>query len=63
MGFERKKKPDIEFVTMTQYEEGLPVAVALPKPPKMNNILGAYASELDWRNFVAPKPKNFLTSH
>ena len=59
MGFERRKKPKIEFVTMTQYENGLPVAVALPKPPKMNNILGAYASDIGLAQFRCAETEKF----
>lgn len=59
MGFERKKKPEIEFVTMTQYEEGLPVSVALPKPPKMKNILGAYTSKLGLAQFRCAETEKF----
>ena len=40
MGFERGQKLEIQFVTMTEYERGLPVEVAISKPPKMYNILG-----------------------
>jgi len=41
-GFERARKLDVFFVTLTAYEQGLPVNVAYPKPPKMVNILGEY---------------------
>src|SRR6201999_1609298 len=41
-GFDRGKKLDIYFATMTAYEQGLPVHVAFPKPPKMVKILGDY---------------------
>ncbi len=44
MGFDRGQKLDLFFVAMTAYEEGLPVHVAYPKPPKMKNILGEYLS-------------------
>ena len=40
MGFDRGKKLEIKFITMTEYEQDLPVEVAIPKPPKMHNILG-----------------------
>lgn len=32
----------LHMVTLTEYEAGLPVRVAFRKPPKMDNILGAY---------------------
>ncbi|MHC5113060.1 MAG: 2,3-bisphosphoglycerate-independent phosphoglycerate mutase [Planctomycetota bacterium] len=40
-GFPRgERRRDLHFCTMTDYEEGLPVHVAFPRPPKMANILG-----------------------
>lgn len=44
-GFDRRRKLDLCFVTMTEYEAGLPVEVLLRKPPKMKNILGSYLSD------------------
>ncbi len=43
-GFERKNKIDIEVLTFTQYESGLPVAVAFPPEP-LNDLLGQVVSE------------------
>lgn len=45
MGFSRKRKLDLCFVAMTEYEKGLPVRVAFNKPEKMADILGSYAVE------------------
>ena len=59
MGFKRGKKLDIQFVTMTEYERGLPVEVAIPKPPKMHNILGAYASEIGLTQFRCAETEKF----
>ena len=59
MGFERRKKPEIKFVTMTEYERGLPVEVAIPKPPKMHNILGAYASDIGLTQFRCAETEKF----
>ena len=59
MGFERRKKLEIKFVTMTEYERGLPVEVAIPKPPKMHNILGAYASEVGLTQFRCAETEKF----
>ena len=59
MGFERGKKLEIKFVTMTEYEQGLPVEVAIPKPPKMPNILGAYASEVGLAQFRCAETEKF----
>ena len=59
MGFERGQKLEIRFVTMTEYEQGLPVTVAIPKPPKMHNILGAYASEVGLTQFRCAETEKF----
>ena len=59
MGFERGKKLEIQFVTMTEYEQGLPVEVAIPKPPKMHNILGAYASDIGLTQFRCAETEKF----
>ncbi len=45
-GFERGKKLDIFFATMTEYKVGLCPNILFPKPPKMKNILGEYISNL-----------------
>ena len=44
--FERKQVQDLDFVTMTQYEDGLPVAVAFP-PEKVKHPLGSIVSAAD----------------
>ncbi len=44
-GFDRGAKLDLFYVTMTEYESGLPVNVLFPKPEKMKNILGGYVSD------------------
>ena len=59
MGFERGQKLEIRFVTMTEYEQGLPVEVAIPKPPKMPNVLGAYASEIGLTQFRCAETEKF----
>ena len=59
MGFERGKRLEIKFVTMTEYEQGLPVEVAIPKPPKMHNILGAYASDIGLTQFRCAETEKF----
>ena len=46
---------------MTAYEEGLPVHVAYPKPPKMTNILGEYSRSLGLSSSAAPRRKNSRT--
>ena len=59
MGFERGKKLGVKFVTMTEYEQGLPVEVVVPKPPKMLNILGAYASDAGLAQFRCAETEKF----
>ncbi|TWT45445.1 2,3-bisphosphoglycerate-independent phosphoglycerate mutase [Phycisphaerae bacterium RAS1] len=59
MGFERGRKLDVVFVTMTAYEAGLPVRVAFPKPPKMANISGAFLSELGLRQFRCAETEKY----
>jgi 2,3-bisphosphoglycerate-independent phosphoglycerate mutase len=43
--FDRGRKLDLYYATMTAYEEGLPVHVILPKPEKLKNILGQVVSD------------------
>jgi 2,3-bisphosphoglycerate-independent phosphoglycerate mutase len=58
-GFERGPKMPLVFVTMTQYEKGLPVCVAYPKPPRMTNILAEYASNLAMAQFRCAETEKF----
>ena len=44
-GFDRGRKLDLYYATMTEYETGLPVHVILPKPEKLKNILAQVVSE------------------
>ncbi len=61
--FDRGAKNDlyksIYFVTMTAYEQGLPVHVAYTKPPKMANILGDYVSNLGLKQFRCAETEKF----
>lgn len=59
VGFDRGTKLDLRFVTMTGYEEGLPVHVAFAKPPKMTNILGAYLSDCGLRQFRTAETEKY----
>ena len=43
-GFERKNKRNIDLLTFTQYEAGLPVSVAFPPEP-LNDLLGQVVSD------------------
>jgi 2,3-bisphosphoglycerate-independent phosphoglycerate mutase len=47
------------FCTMTAYETALPVHVAFPKPPKMENILGEYLSNLGLRQFRCAETEKY----
>jgi 2,3-bisphosphoglycerate-independent phosphoglycerate mutase len=58
-GFDRGKKLDLYYATMTAYETGLPVHVAYPKPPKMANILGDYVSKLGLKQFRCAETEKF----
>jgi 2,3-bisphosphoglycerate-independent phosphoglycerate mutase len=58
-GFDRGKKLDVFYCTLTAYEEGLPVHVAYPKPPKMNGILGEYISGLGLKQFRCAETEKF----
>lgn len=43
--FDRGRKLDLYYATMTEYETGLPVHVISPKPEKLKNILGKVVSD------------------
>jgi 2,3-bisphosphoglycerate-independent phosphoglycerate mutase len=58
-GFDRGPKLDLFYCTMTAYEQGLPVHVAYPKPPKMVNILGQYVSSLGLKQFRCAETEKF----
>ncbi len=59
MGFQRGRKLDLAFVTMTEYEAGLPVSVAFPKPPPMADIAGQYLSRLGLRQFRCAETEKY----
>src|SRR5689334_10903862 len=58
-GFDRGPKIRLYYATMTAYEEGLPVHVAYPKPPKMKNILGEYLSNFGLKQFRSAETEKF----
>lgn len=59
-GFERGPKiENLYYCTMCEYETGLPVEVAFPRPPKMVNILGAYASSLGLKQFRCAETEKY----
>jgi 2,3-bisphosphoglycerate-independent phosphoglycerate mutase len=57
--FNRGPLLDLFYCTMTAYEQGLPVHVAYPKPPKMENILGQYVSSLGLKQFRCAETEKF----
>ena len=59
MNFDRGPKLDLYYATLTAYEQGLPVHVAYPKPPKMTNILGEYLSNLGLKQFRSAETEKF----
>ena len=59
MGFKRNSKMSVKFVTMTEYERGMPVQAAVTKPPKMHNTLGAYVSEAGLKQFRCAETEKF----
>ena len=59
MGFKRNRKLDVKFVTMTEYEQGMPVEAAVKKPPKMQNTLGAYVSQAGLTQFRCAETEKF----
>lgn len=59
MGFARGPKLDLAFLTLTEYERGLPVQVAIPKPEKMKNILGGYCASLGLAQFRCAETEKF----
>jgi 2,3-bisphosphoglycerate-independent phosphoglycerate mutase len=58
-GFDRGKKLNLYYATMTAYEQGLPVHVAYPKPPKMSNILGQYIADRGLKQFRCAETEKF----
>ncbi|MHC5111768.1 MAG: 2,3-bisphosphoglycerate-independent phosphoglycerate mutase [Planctomycetota bacterium] len=58
-GFERSGRMNLRYVTMTGYEQGLPVDVAFEKPDKMPHILGTYASELGLSQFRCAETEKY----
>ena len=59
MGFKRNCKMSVKFVTMTEYEQGMPVEAAVTKPPKMHNTLGSYVSEAGLMQFRCAETEKF----
>lgn len=58
-GFDRGGQLGLYFATMTAYETGLPVHVALEKPPRMKGILGEYLSGLGLRQLRCAESEKY----
>jgi hypothetical protein len=59
-GFRRDPRPlSLHFVTMTGYEEGLPVRVAFERPAKMAHIMGEWISSLGLTQFRCAETEKF----
>ena len=59
-GFDRGPKIDnLYFCTLSQYERGLPVEVAFPKPDGQINILGAHVASLGLRQFRCAETEKY----
>jgi 2,3-bisphosphoglycerate-independent phosphoglycerate mutase len=58
-GFDRGPKLDLYYATMTNYEEGLCANVLFDKPPKMDDILGAYVSAKGIPQFRTAETEKF----
>jgi len=59
VGFDRGRKLAVDYVTMTAYEEGLPVKVAYPKLPRMRNTAGEYLANLGLRQFRCAETEKY----
>ncbi len=59
MGFKRNYKLSVNFITMTEYEQGMPVEAAIKKPPKMQNTLGSYVSDAGLTQFRCAETEKF----
>jgi len=58
-GFDRGQKLQLHFTTMSAYEQGLPVHVAFPKPPKIQNILGEILANRILKQFRSAETEKF----
>ena len=58
-GFDRGKRLQVFFATMTEYKKNLCPHVLFPKPPQMNDTLGAYLSKLGISQFRCAETEKF----
>ncbi|MDR1303410.1 MAG: 2,3-bisphosphoglycerate-independent phosphoglycerate mutase, partial [Puniceicoccales bacterium] len=57
--FPRKKKVDVRWATLTEYEQGLCPRVIFKRPEKMKNILGGYLSERGVKQFRCAETEKY----
>ena len=59
-GFDRGRRIErLRFVTMADYEEGLPVTVAFARPPRMRKILGETLADAGLAQFRCAETEKF----
>ena len=58
-GFDRGKKLDLYYATMTEYQKGLCPNIIFHKPAKMVNILGSYVSDKGIPQFRCAETEKF----
>ena len=58
-GFDRGKKLDIFYATMTEYQKGLCPNIIFTKPPKMKDILGQVVSDAGIPQFRCAETEKF----
>lgn len=58
-GFERGKKLDLYYATMTEYQKGLCPNIIFHKPAKMANILGSYVADKGIPQFRCAETEKF----
>jgi 2,3-bisphosphoglycerate-independent phosphoglycerate mutase len=58
-GFERGKKLDLYYATMTEYQKGLCPNIIFHKPAKMKNILGSYVADKGIPQFRCAETEKF----
>jgi 2,3-bisphosphoglycerate-independent phosphoglycerate mutase len=58
-GFDRGKKLDLFYATMTRYEKTLPVEVAFEKPPAMDDLFGSYTGGLGLKQFRCAETEKY----
>ncbi len=58
-GFERKARPDVYYVCMTEYDKTIPAPVAFEKQPPNKNIAGEYFSKLGLKQFRCAETEKY----